>query len=70
MAAKLFSGQAMTINEAVTDGGAIAAVASPLWLPGLHEISTFAALILPILGVIWLAMQIYYRLRHKKKLDD
>ena len=35
-----------------------AAVISPVWLPELSEISTYAASILPILGVVWLVVQI------------
>lgn len=48
----------MTSGEMVTDTGAVAAIASPWWLPALHDVSQFAAFLLPILGVIWLAVQI------------
>lgn len=48
----------MTNGEVVTDTGAIAAVVSPLWLPALHTASEVAALVLPILGATWLAVQI------------
>jgi len=44
--------------EMVTDTGAVAAAASPWWLPWLKHISDDAALILPILGVAWLLLQI------------
>lgn len=48
----------MTNGEVVTDTGALAAVVSPLWLPALHTASEVAALVLPILGATWLAVQI------------
>jgi hypothetical protein len=44
--------------EMITDTGAVAAAASPWWLPWLKTISDDAALILPILGVAWLLLQI------------
>jgi hypothetical protein len=52
----------MTVGEIVTDTGATAALTSPLWLPSLHSVSEFAALILPILGAVWLVLQICGRL--------
>lgn len=59
----------MTHGEVVTDTGAVAAIVSPIWLPQLHAVSTFAATILPILGVLWLSLQIGTRLYlfYKKK---
>jgi hypothetical protein len=48
----------MNNSEIVTDTGAIAAIASPWWLPALHDVSQVAAFLLPIIGVIWLAVQI------------
>lgn len=48
----------MTPGEVVTDTGAVAAVLSPWWLPALHDVSQIAALLLPIAGVVWLAVQI------------
>lgn len=35
-----------------------AAVTSPVWLPWLREISQIAALLLPILGVLWFVVRI------------
>lgn len=52
----------MTNGEVVTDTGAVAAVISPWWLPALHSWSESAAQILPIAGVIWLAVQIGVKL--------
>jgi hypothetical protein len=48
----------MTRGEMVTDTGAVAAIASPWWLPTLHDVSQAAAEWLPILGGIWLGVQI------------
>lgn len=52
----------MTTGELVTDTGAVAAIASPWWLPALHDISQIAALVLPIVGVMWLVIQIVVKL--------
>jgi len=58
LAGDLLSGsRKMTRGEVVTDTGAIAAIASPWWLPSLHDVSHFAAEWLPILGAIWLVVQ-------------
>ena len=59
----------MTTGEIVTDTGAVAAIASPWWLPALHSVSDVAALVLPILGVLWLCLQIaikIYQFKHSK----
>jgi hypothetical protein len=37
---------------------AVGAVSAPLWLPSLTQISNFAALCMPILGALWLIVQI------------
>lgn len=42
----------------VTDVGAVTALVSPIWLPTLQEVSQIAALVLPILGALWLLIQI------------
>jgi Na+/alanine symporter len=44
--------------EATNKGAAVAAIASPWWLPGLHTISEVAALVLPIMGVLWIVLQV------------
>lgn len=54
-------------GEIVTNTGAVAAIASPWWLPALHQVSDVAALILPILGVIWLVVQISVKLYQAKR---
>lgn len=58
----------MTHGEIVTDTGAVAAIASPWWLPALHQISDVAALLLPIAGVIWLVVQIVVKIQQAKRL--
>lgn len=45
-------------EKIVTDVGAAAALTSPYWLPTLQEVSQIAALVLPILGALWLVIQI------------
>lgn len=59
----------MTHGEIVTDTGAVIAIASPWWLPVLHEVSEVAALVLPIMGVLWLCVQItvkLYQVKHRR----
>lgn len=46
---------------------AAGAVASPVWLPWLHTTSEIAATIAPILGLIWLLVQIYAKLKDLRK---
>ena len=58
----------MTNGEIVTDTGAIVAIASPWWLPALHQVSDVAALLLPIAGVIWLVVQIVVKIQQHKRL--
>lgn len=52
--------------ERSTDVIAAAGVTSPVWLPGLYEVSEVAALLLPIAGVIWLGVQIYYHIKKNR----
>jgi len=53
--------------EHVTTGTAAGAVTSPIWLPWLHAVSDVAALTVPILGAIWLIVQISVKLYEAKK---
>lgn len=46
---------------------ASAAVASPLWLPSLKDVSDTAALLLPILGAAWLVTQIVTKLLERRR---
>lgn len=56
----------MTISRVMETGVwpsnvvATAAVASPVWLPSLQTMSETAALALPIVGIVWLLIQIGY----------
>ena len=58
----------MTTNV-ITAPAAVAAVVSPWWLPILHSTSEAAALILPIIGVLWLVIQIAVFLYRAGKRD-
>lgn len=51
-----------TMTERVTDVTAVAAVTIAAWQPGLESVSGYAAAIMPVLGSIWLAVQIYAKL--------
>lgn len=59
------------VVDRATDGVAVGGVTSPLWLPQLYEWSQIAALGLPILGCIWLLVQIVgYFINLVNKEDD
>lgn len=47
--------------EMVTDTASVAAIVSPWWIPWLKESSEIAAMVLPIMGVVWLATQIGWK---------
>lgn len=51
------------IQEKITTASAVGAVASPLWLPSLADVSQVCAAIAPILGVVWLLFQIGLKIR-------
>ena len=46
------------IFERTTTAVASMGIAAPVWLPPLKEASEVAGLVLPILGVVWLIVQI------------
>jgi hypothetical protein len=46
---------------------AAAATSSPLWLNYLRDVSELAALLLPVLGVVWLSVQMYAFLKRHTK---
>lgn len=52
----------MTPTELTDGAAATAALSSPIWLPALHTVSEVAALLFPILGGIWFAVQIVTKL--------
>jgi tellurite resistance protein TehA-like permease len=47
----------------VTNAVAATAVSSPFWLPWLQTASEVSAYIAPVLGVIWLAVQIWAKIK-------
>ncbi|MBZ9973529.1 hypothetical protein LB517_28265 [Mesorhizobium sp. BR1-1-12] len=49
---------AAVIQERVTTGVAAAATTNILWLPYIQD---GASLTLTVLGIVWLAVQIYYK---------
>jgi hypothetical protein len=51
------------IGERVTTVSAWGALASPIWLPALAELSAGCAIVAPILGVAWLLLQLILKLR-------
>jgi hypothetical protein len=53
----------MAMTDKVTTASAVGAVASPLWLPSLADISQGCATAAPILGVAWLLLQFALKLR-------
>ena len=55
----------MTNTEYVTDVVAVAAIASPWWLPTLQTVHDWAAWALPIMGVLWLALQMISHIRSR-----
>lgn len=54
-----------TTLDRSTDVIAASAVASPVWLPWLQQTSEVAGLVVPILGMIWLLVQIIGYLKRK-----
>lgn len=55
----------MTVDRA-TDVVAAGAVTSPIWFHWLELASSFAGMLLPILGAAWLVLQIYSKLTSPK----
>lgn len=60
----------VTAMDQVTTGTAVGAVASPAILPVIETVSTFAALWLPVLGAVWLVVQITRAIRTWPSKDD
>lgn len=64
------------MTDRATDIVAVGAVTSPFWMPTLGQLSQIAAAATPILGVLWLLIQIYARLaelwekRKQQKLKE
>lgn len=55
------------MHDTITTAGATAAVISPFWLPWLNTTSEIASVILPILGVLWLVVQIVAKVREFRR---
>ena len=53
--------------EMVTDAASVVAIGSPWWLPFLKGTSEIAAMLLPIMGVTWLAVQIGFKIYREMK---
>lgn len=51
--------------DRVTNTIAAGAVVSPWWMPSLADVSVTAAQLLPILGSVWLVVQIITRLTRR-----
>jgi hypothetical protein len=58
----------MTVDK-VTNVIAAGATISPLWLPSLADVSQTAALLLPIAGLIWLIIQILWKVSGRDNRD-
>ena len=60
------------MQDRITDATAAGAITSPIWLQWLYDATTdfseWAALWLPILGVIWLAVQIWSKIVTTEKI--
>lgn len=52
-----------TVNDISTAFVATTAIASPMWIQYLEGISKWAEWTLPILGAVWLVVQIVYKIR-------
>jgi hypothetical protein len=59
----------MTVNNTAS-ATAAAAISSPWWLPALHNVSSVAAELAPILGASFLAVQIASKLYRMAKGED
>lgn len=58
-----------TAVDNTTAAVAVSAVSSPVWLPWLHMASDGAALIAPLLGTVWLVVQIVAKVRDMTRKD-
>jgi hypothetical protein len=57
----------MDIGERITTASAWGALASPVWLPMLADLSAGCAIVAPILGVAWLLLQLILKLRDEMR---
>jgi hypothetical protein len=54
-----------SVMEQATTATAGAAIVSPWWLPVLHD--ALAGWLLPIMGITWIGMQMYYKVKKERK---
>ena len=52
------------VSEHMTNAVAAGAVVSPIWLPFLRDASQFAGILVPILGAVWLIVQIAHKVKN------
>lgn len=55
------------ISDRITDGVAIGAVSSPLWLDTFMTVSEFFAGLLPIVGTVWITYQMITHIMKSRK---
>lgn len=61
----------ITTTDTLGASVGVSAVTSPAWLPWLQNVSEVAAMLAPILGAIWLIVQIYSKIsEHIRKRKD
>lgn len=67
---QIWDGLFTTTSEKI--GGAVSAamISSPLWIQHLKPYSDIAALFAPILGCIYLSMQIGFKLWGRARIDE
>lgn len=62
----------ITTTDTLGASVGVSAVTSPAWLPWLQNVSEVAAMLAPILGAVWLIVQIYSKVREqlRKRKDE
>ena len=60
------------VSTAERTGAVVSAamISSPLWLPSLKSVSDLAEIVAPILGCIYLSLQIGFKLWDRTKNED
>lgn len=51
--------------ERITNYAAVGAATNPLWIWTIEDVSNGASLLLTLLGIVWFAVQIFYKVRGK-----
>lgn len=60
----------MTVEKVGNNIIAAGAAVSPWWLPSLADVSQAAALMLPILGCLYLLVQLYWKISGRDRDRD